>query len=152
MELIRRANAAGAAPGAVTCWPQTVVERIGPAPGDQFEVALSGQHPGTIRVDAIIANVGFRPDDQLLAELQVEQHFAWQMPPRLAAALAEQLPASPAALLHPEPHVYVLGRKSYGRRSDYEPRIAYEQIRQVFTLIGDRADLDLYQSATRLLR
>ncbi len=72
----------------------------------------------------------------------------------LAAALSKQpagdclavAPCGPAALRNPEPGFYVLGSKSYGRNSDFLLRNGYEQVREVFTLITGKADLDLYKS------
>ena len=45
-----------------------------------------------------------------------------------------------------EPDFYVLGAKSYGRRSDFFYWEGLLQIRDLFTRLGDRADLDLYAS------
>jgi hypothetical protein len=44
----------------------------------------------------------------------------------------------------------VLGSKSYGRNSNFLFATGLEQIRSLFALIGDRADLDLYQGAKSL--
>jgi len=51
-----------------------------------------------------------------------------------------------------EMHYYVLGAKSAGRCGDFTLRGGYAQIRRVFARIGDRADLDLYAGAQRLVR
>jgi hypothetical protein len=51
-----------------------------------------------------------------------------------------------------EMHYYVLGARSAGRCGDFTLRGGYEQIRRVFARIGDRADLDLYAGAQRLVR
>ena len=48
------------------------------------------------------------------------------------------------ALRNPEPDFYVLGAKSYGRNPDFLIRVGLEQIRDVFTLIENRPELDLY--------
>ena len=50
------------------------------------------------------------------------------------------------ALLNPEPDFYVLGSKSYGRRSDFTLAAGHDQIRALFTIIGDRETLDLYKT------
>jgi thioredoxin reductase len=153
-ELVQRANEI-ATSGAVTYWPRTVVERVSrvePADGRQFEVELSGEHAGTIVVDEIIANAGFQPDNRLFAELQIDQHSAWQAPARLMRAIDDGRTSEPQSLVCPEPNFYILGRKSFGRRPGFELSIGYDQIRQAFTIIGDRPGLNLYESATRLLR
>jgi hypothetical protein len=79
---------------------------------------------------------------------------------RLAAALGENASADcldqqthgAASLVNPEPNFYILGAKSYGRNPNFLFAVGLEQIREVFTLIGDRETLDLYAGATRLLR
>ena len=71
---------------------------------------------------------------------------------RQGADCLDQKTCEPWTLLNPEPNFYILGAKSYGRRSNFLLSFGYEQIRQVFTLIGDRETLDLYVGATRLLR
>jgi thioredoxin reductase len=162
-ELTGKANELSRGGGAVTYWPRTVVEKITGSltpPARQFEVELSGEHAGTIEVDEIIANVGFRPDSRIYEELQIHECYATQGPMKLAAALLgnesadclDQKSGGPQALLNPEPNYYILGAKSYGRRSNFLLSVGYEQIREVFTLIGDRAALDLYAGATRLIR
>src|SRR6266436_7054880 len=141
--------------GAVTYWPQTIVERVQRRQADgPFEVELGGRHSQTIHVDAIIANVGFRPNN-IHQELQVHECYATQGPMKLAAALLgqesadclDQKTCGAQTLINPEPNFYILGAKSYGRRSNFLLSVGYEQIREVFTLIGDRATLDLYASA-----
>ena len=51
----------------------------------------------------------------------------------------------PATLRNPEPNFYILGAKSYGRNSNFLLRTGFEQVREVFTLITGKADLDLYK-------
>jgi hypothetical protein len=160
--LARRANQLAAGGEPVTYWPRTIVERVteksSPAGNQNFEAELSGEHAGIIQVDEIIANVGFRPDPSFYHELQVEEHPAWQGPVRLGGWLDQQRSdcltqqsGGPQSLINPEPNFYILGAKSYGRRSNFLFQIGLEQIRDVFKLIGDRPTLDLYQGATRLL-
>ena len=47
---------------------------------------------------------------------------------------------------NPEPNFYVLGVKSYGRNPHFLLRTGFEQVRDVFTLILGKADLDLYKT------
>ena len=56
--------------------------------------------------------------------------------------------AGPHSLVSPEPNFYILGAKSYGRNSQFLIAAGLVQIRDLFTLLGDRADLDLYESVT----
>jgi hypothetical protein len=48
-------------------------------------------------------------------------------------------------LRNPEPNFFILGAKSYGRHSHFLLRTGFEQVREVFTLITGKADLDLYK-------
>jgi thioredoxin reductase len=108
----------------------------------------------TWEVDRLIANVGYVPDAALFRELQVHECFATQAPMGIATALQKQVGADcltisctgAAALRTTEPNFYILGAKSYGRNSQFLLRTGFEQIRDVFTLITGRSDLDLYRS------
>ncbi|KAJ1442336.1 hypothetical protein B484DRAFT_390109 [Ochromonadaceae sp. CCMP2298] len=40
-------------------------------------------------------------------------------------------------LKNPEPRLYVVGMKSYGRDTAFLLRIGYEQVRQVMLLLGE---------------
>lgn len=161
LALGQQANQLASSGEIVRYWPRTVVLRIGQTQsGGSFDIELGGEHTAVIGVDEIIANVGFRPDHQLYEELQVHECYASQGPMKLAAALLDhasgdcldQKSCGPQTLQSPEPNFYILGAKSYGRRSNFLLSVGYEQIREVFTLIGDRESLDLYAGATRLLR
>ena len=147
------ALAAGAST-AVEYRPATAIELIDrDALQGRFSVRLSGAHAGTVEVDRIVANVGYRPDQRLYAELQVHHCYATDGPMKLATALAarmspdclDQTSAGPQALVNPEPDFYLLGAKSYGRDSRFLLSVGLAQIRDLFSLIGDRADLDLYK-------
>lgn len=125
----------------------------------KFLVELSGEQSGRDEFDEIVANVGCRPDTRIYQELQVHQCYATEGPMKLAAALQRagsgdclaQTAHGPQSLLNPEPDFYILGAKSYGRNPNFLVSIGLEQIRDLFTIIGDRADLDLYKSAIKLL-
>jgi hypothetical protein len=155
--LARAANALSAgAQAAVEYRPSTIIASIVRRPSDQgFLVELAGERPGTIEVDQIIANVGFRPDNCLYSELQVHECYASGGPMKLAAALLgqasadclDQTPAGPAALMNPEPDFYILGSKSYGRNSQFLLSVGLMQVRDLFAVIGDRESLDLYANA-----
>ena len=51
--------------------------------------------------------------------------------------------------MNAEPDFYILGAKSFGRDSRFWISIGLEQIRELFTIIGDRAELDLYATMAR---
>ena len=139
-KLARSANALiGCEIGHLTFWPATVVESImSHGAGEPIHVHLAGRHAGEIDVDRIIANVGHRPNGQLYDELQVAEDPLTSAPTRW---LADR---RPQALLTPEPDFYVLGAKSAGRDSQFTISDGLDQIRQLFTILGDRPDLDLY--------
>ncbi len=47
----------------------------------------------------------------------------------------------PETLLNPEPNFFILGQKSYGRSPNYLMRVGWEQVDDVFHLLGvERAD------------
>ncbi|MBC7853321.1 MAG: hypothetical protein IAF94_07790 [Pirellulaceae bacterium] len=156
--LARQANAlAGDPQSGINYWPGNVVEAIeetGHAPIHAFEVMLAGPQEGKHTFDRIIANVGFTPDRSLYEELQVHECYASLGPMNLAAALTgnasadclDQKTCGPKTLLNPEPNFYILGAKSYGRKSNFLLSVGLQQIREVFTIIGDRETLDLYGS------
>jgi hypothetical protein len=134
--------------------PGTVVESVeGHGPDSGFLVsAVLGGKSRTWEADRVIANVGYGPDNLLYRELQVHECYASLGPMALAAALSKHagadclaVPAQGAATLrNPEPGFFVLGIKSYGRSKNFLLRNGFEQVREVFTLITGKADLDLY--------
>lgn len=122
-----------------------------------FAVTLAEDDAPPITADRIIANVGFRPDNSIYRELQVHQCYASEGPMKLAAALLSssskkdgpsdclnQEPCGPNSLITTEPNFYILGAKSYGRSSQFLMRTGLEQIRDLFSIIRGRDDLDLY--------
>lgn len=123
-----------------------------------FRVELRGAGARTLEIDRIIANVGYRPDVSLFEELQVPICYATEGPLELAAALAgddaadclDQAAHGAETLSCGEPNFYILGAKSRGRASNFLLSVGLQQIREVFTLIGESADLDLYNSIQTL--
>ena len=138
----------------------TTVQAISYQPATQtFEVTFSGEIEGAVTFDRIIANVGYHPDGGLYRELQVHECYATGGPMKLAAQLLrsggggdclDQSVCGPESLRSPEPNFYILGSKSYGRRSDFLLSVGLEQIREVFTIIGERDDLDIYSTMPAL--
>ena len=55
-----------------------------------------------------------------------------------------QTSKGPDVLRNPEPDYYILGAKSYGRNSSFLIQLGLEQVREVYTLIEGRPELDLY--------
>ena len=54
-------------------------------------------------------------------------------------------PCRSASLRNPEANFFILGAKSYGRNSHFLLKTGFEQVREVFTLITGKPDLDLYK-------
>jgi thioredoxin reductase len=133
---------------------QTVIDAVEWAgPNQGFRVTgRCGGKPRTWEAERLIANVGYTPDTNLYRELQVHECYATLGPINLAAALLKHggdcltLPAQGAnTLRNPEPNFFILGAKSYGRNSNFLLRTGFEQVREVFTLITGKPDLDLYK-------
>jgi thioredoxin reductase len=142
----------------VTHRPGTLVEAVAlDQERRQFVVRFSGAHAGEERFDRVIANVGYQPDASLYAELQVDCCEASGAPRRVGelvrATKPEEYhtlpPCPPQALVTTEPNFYILGAKSFGRDSRFVFVHGLDQIRAVFSIIGDREDLDLYQSVQK---
>ena len=130
---------------------------------DDFEVEFNGQHAGIATFDRVVANVGYRPDNQIYAELQVHECYASGGPMKLAAQMLaqsqtdatidclDQTSCGPQSLLTPEPNFFILGSKSYGRGSQFLLSIGFDQIRDLFTIVGEREDLDLYATMPKVI-
>jgi thioredoxin reductase len=151
-----RANTLATRPeGNVEFHNQSVIEAVA-LDGSEKTFRVTARCAGkskTWDVDRLIANVGYTPNSEIYRELQVHECYASLGPMNLAAALLKQagadclsIPAQGAATLrNPEPNFYILGAKSYGRNSHFLLRNGFEQVREVFTLIAGKADLDLYK-------
>ncbi|MFC4127326.1 FAD-dependent oxidoreductase [Nocardia rhizosphaerae] len=103
-------------------------------------------------VDTVIALTGFRPDLSWLSEVRLELDPVLQAPVRLAPLIDPNVhscgtvyPHGAAELSHPEPGVYLVGMKSYGRAPTFLAMTGYEQVRSVVAeLAGD------HESAARV--
>ena len=97
--------------------------------------------------DEIIAVTGYRPDLGILRELRLALHPAVESPSALAGLIDPNVhscatvpPHGALELAHPEPDLYVVGMKSYGRAPTFLLLTGYEQVRSVAAaLAGDRA-------------
>lgn len=141
----------------VSHWPETTIREIRwKKDAGVFKLKLGGRHAGKLEADRVIANVGYRPNLDLFRELHVQTCYATEGPMKLASALAAagddkpQGAFGPETLLTPEPDFYILGAKSYGRNSQFFLSNGFDQIRALFTILGDRPDLDLYSTVGKL--
>ena len=95
--------------------------------------------------DHVLVLTGFRPDLSMLTEMRLELDPILQAPVRLAGSIdpnlhscGSVLPHGAAELAHPEPDLYIVGMKSYGRAPTFLAMTGYEQVRSVAAeLAGD---------------
>lgn len=98
-------------------------------------------------VDEIVSATGFRPDHRILAELRLALDPGTAAPVALAPLIDPNLhscgsvrPHGIAELAHPDPGVYIVGMKSYGRAPTFLLLTGYEQVRSVVAgIAGDHA-------------
>jgi thioredoxin reductase len=98
-------------------------------------------------VDEVVALTGFRPDLDFLSELRLDLDPVLQAPRALAPLIDPNVhscgtvyPHGAVELAQPEPDVYLVGMKSYGRAPTFLALTGYEQVRSVVAAIaGDRA-------------
>ena len=96
-------------------------------------------------VDEVIAATGFRPDLDVLRELRLDLDDRVEAPRALAPLIDPNLhscgsvpPHGVDELSHPDPGIYIVGMKSYGRAPTFLLRTGYEQVRSVVAaLAGD---------------
>ena len=95
--------------------------------------------------DEVIATTGFRPDLSLLGELRLDLDDRVEAPRALAPLIDPNLhscgtvpPHGVDELSHPDPGVYVVGMKSYGRAPTFLLRTGYEQVRSVVAALARR--------------
>ncbi len=88
---------------------------------------------------------GFRPDLSWLSELRLDLDPVLQAPTKLAPLIDPNVhscgtvyPHGENELRHPEPNVYLVGMKSYGRAPTFLSLTGYEQARSVVAaIVGD---------------
>jgi thioredoxin reductase len=140
--------------GCVEFHPQTLIDAV-ECGGSEGPFKVHGRRDGKPMKwegDRLIANVGYTPNERIYRELQVHECYATLAPMTLAAALVKHaggdcltVPSQGAAALRcPEPNFFLLGSKSYGRKSAFLLPAGFAQVRDVFTLITGRPELDLY--------
>jgi hypothetical protein len=111
-------------------------------------VAVTGETDcgdDTIEVDEVIVATGFRPDFSALSELRLDLHPWLESSRRLGPLIDPNEhscgtvpPHGVDELSHPEPGVFIVGMKSYGRAPTFLMITGYEQVRSVVAaLAGD---------------
>ena len=97
-------------------------------------------------VDEVVVVTGFRPDLSFLSEVRLDLDPVLQAPRALAPLVDPNVhscgtvyPHGAVELAQPEPGVFVVGMKSYGRAPTFLALTGYEQVRSVAAAIaGDR--------------
>jgi thioredoxin reductase len=95
--------------------------------------------------DHVVVLTGFRPDLSFLSEMRLDLDAVLQAPVRLAPEIDPNVhscgsvpPHGARELAQPEPDLYLVGMKSYGRAPTFLARTGYEQVRSVVAeLAGD---------------
>jgi hypothetical protein len=101
-------------------------------------------------VDEVVTVTGFRPDLSWLSELRLELDATLQAPVALAPLIDPNVhscgtvyPHGIRELSHPEPGVYLVGMKSYGRAPTFLAMTGYEQVRSIAAAIaGDTSSAE----------
>ncbi|MFE9682027.1 NAD(P)-binding domain-containing protein [Streptomyces sp. NPDC006285] len=124
---------------AVTGFRTEAIERD--ADGCLILVGEDGRRLGA--VDEVIVLTGFRPDLSFLGELRLGLDERLQAPVELAPLIDPNqhscgtvYPHGHRELSHPEPGVYLVGMKSYGRAPTFLAMTGYEQVRSVAAAIA----------------
>jgi hypothetical protein len=135
---------AGGASPAVEARSGVAVEEIA-KPDGRWEVVLrNGAGSERIAVDRILSLTGAVGDSSLYRQLQIHECYATCGPMKLSAALLgggggdclAQTTHGADTLTNPEPGFFILGAKSYGRNNTFLMRIGWEQVGEVFGLLG----------------
>jgi thioredoxin reductase len=126
------------------------VEEIQRTSGGAVLVSEDGR--GLPPADQVVVLTGFRPDLSFLSEMRLELDATLQAPVRLAVEIdpnvhscGDVAATGAKDLAHPEPGLYLVGMKSYGRAPTFLAMTGYEQVRSVAAeLAGD------HEAATRV--
>jgi thioredoxin reductase len=136
---------------AVTGFRTETIERT-----DDGRVLLIGEDGRRLDpVDEVIVLTGLRPDLTFLSEIRLGLDERLQAPTQLAPLIDPNqhscgtvYPHGHRELSHPEPGVYLVGMKSYGRAPTFLAMTGYEQVRSVAAaLAGDTESADRVELA-----
>ncbi|NLS10629.1 NAD(P)-binding domain-containing protein [Nesterenkonia sp. MY13] len=121
------------------------------------DLEASFQDGRGLRVDALAAATGFRPDLEILRGLRLELDPTVEAPVRLAPLIDPAVHScgtvrahGAAELAHPEEGFFIVGMKSYGRAPTFLMATGYEQVRSVAAYLAgaDASPRDLNLPAT----
>lgn len=139
------ALANGASP-AVEARRGVAVEEITRPNGRMGVLLRNGAGAEEILVDRVLSLTGYVGDHELYRQLQVHECYATCGPIKLSAALLgaadgdclAQTSHGVDTLTNPEPGLYILGIKSYGRNNTFLMRVGWEQVAEVFGVLASR--------------
>jgi thioredoxin reductase len=108
-------------------------------------VLVAGDGRELAPADAVVVLTGFRPDLSFLSEMRLDLDPVLQAPRRIAPGIDPNIhscgtaaPTLARDLAHPEPGLFLVGMKSYGRAPTFLAMTGYEQVRSVAAeLAGD---------------
>jgi hypothetical protein len=137
---------AGGASPAVEARRGVVVEEISRPDGRLKVILRNGGGSEEVEVDRILSLTGYVGDAGLYRQLQVHECYATSGPMKLSAALLgaaggdclTQTTHGVETLTNPEPGMYILGSKSYGRNNTFLMRVGWEQVGEVFARLAGR--------------
>ncbi|MES1245941.1 MAG: NAD(P)-binding protein [Acidobacteriota bacterium] len=138
-----RALASGASP-AVETRKGYAVEELSRPNGKIVAVLRNGSGSERVAVDRVLSLTGFVGDHELYRQLQVHECYATCGPINLSAALLgaaagdclTQTSHGADTLKNPEPGFFILGIKSYGRNNTFLMRVGWDQVSEVFGVLG----------------
>jgi thioredoxin reductase len=149
--LVAFAQLAEATPGTHVDWllrRGQVGDTFGGGDADQLPArgALGEQARRAVEAGHVSTVTGFRPDLSFLSEVRLDLDAVLQAPRALAPMIDPNMhscgtvyPHGARELAQPEPGVFLVGMKSYGRAPTFLALTGYEQIRSVAAAIaGDR--------------
>ena len=139
--------AAGASP-ALEVRREVAVEAFARQNGRLLVTLRGADRRREVAADRVLALVGGVGDHSIYRQLQVHECYATGGPMKLSAAILgaaaggdclAQTSHGAATLQNPEPGFFILGAKSYGRHNSFLLRIGYQQVAEVFGLLGGDA-------------
>jgi hypothetical protein len=112
---------------------------------EEHGLAVVGEASRIEGIDEIVVATGARPDLAMLSELRLDLDPAVESPQALAPLIDPNVhscgtvrPHGAEELKQPEPGLYIVGMKSYGRAPTFLLLTGYEQVRSVAAaLVGD---------------
>lgn len=135
--------ASGASP-AVEVRKGYAIEELSRPNGRIEAVLRNGAGSERVAVDRVISLTGFVGDHEMYRQLQVHECYATCGPINLSAALLgaaagdclTQTTHGADTLKNPEPGFFILGIKSYGRNNTFLMRVGWDQVSEVFGVLG----------------